>query len=390
MTLAVPTVTAGGRRRQRRGAAASATSTRPTRRYLRKATVTLFAVMLVRAYLLPLAYGFISGLKSDEQMTDPRQPILPQSAETGDDRRRGVPGHARARSTTAPASSPSSTRAASRACSSIPPNPTCRSSGRGAGARSEPATTLDPHWDNFSTVAETLDLPKLLFNTGVIAGLGMAGTVISSVLVAYGLSRFNVPFEKLIMASLIAAIILPRFVTIVPAYAVYQRLGWIGTWLPLIVPHFFANAYNVFLLRAFFMTIPRELDEAATIDGAGPLRILMTIIVPQARAAIVAVALFHFFFAWNDFFEPFVYLAGDRDKYPISVGLYGFIGLYDSSPHLIQAGAMIAMAIPIARVPVRQALLHQGHRHQRLPQVSLSIGGQSPSDRARSTGLRPD
>ncbi len=211
----------------------------------------------------------------------------------------------------------------------------------------EPATHLDPQWDNLSTAARTLELRKLLFNTMVIAGLGMAGTVISSVLVAYGLSRFNVPFEKLIMASLIAAIILPRFVTIVPTYAVYQRLGWIGTWLPLIIPHFFSNAFNVFLLRQFFMTIPRELDEAATIDGAGPLRILMTIIVPQARAAIVAVALFHFFFAWNDFFEPFVYLAGDRDKYPISVGLYNFIGLYNTSPHLIQAGAMIIMAIPI-------------------------------------------
>jgi len=96
------------------------------------------------------------------------------------------------------------------------------------------------------------------------------------------------------------------------------------------------------------MTIPRELDEAATIDGAGPLRILLTIIVPQARAAIVAVALFHFFFAWNDFFEPFVYLAGDRDKYPISIGLYSFVGLYKSSPNLIMAGAMITMAIPIA------------------------------------------
>jgi multiple sugar transport system permease protein len=128
---------------------------------------------------------------------------------------------------------------------------------------------------------------------------------------------------------------------------VYQRLGWIGTWLPLIVPHFFANAYNVFLLRQFFLTIPRDLDEAATIDGAGPLRTLMTIIVPQARAAIVAVAMFHFFFAWNDFFEPLVYLSGQLDKYPISVGLYSFTGLYKAQPQLVQAGAMITMIIPI-------------------------------------------
>jgi multiple sugar transport system permease protein len=346
MSLLLPTVGTASDQRSRRRRTGYGDLDRPTRRYLTKATVTLFAIMVVAAYLLPLAYGFISGLKSSEQMTDPRQPILPMSADTAtidgeeypvmivpfDDGNRRLALVDKGR----------------EASGFVDPDePDVLIEWEGRWRTLEPATTLDPHWENFSTVAETLDLPRLLFNTGVIAGLGMAGTVISSVLVAYGLSRFDVPFEKLILASLVAAIILPRFVTIVPAYAVYQWLGWIGTWLPLIVPHFFANAFNVFLLRQFFMTIPRELDEAATIDGAGPLRILMTIIVPQARAAIVAVALFHFFFAWNDFFEPFVYLAGDRDKQPMSIGLYGFVGLYKSSPNLIMAGAIIAMAIPI-------------------------------------------
>ena len=349
MALMAPPVEAeipATRRRWRQARGGYKDLDRPTRRYLTKATVTLFAIILVVAYLLPLAYGFITGLKSPEQMSDPRQPILPMSPETAtidgeeypimivpfDDGTRELALVDKGREASGFVD---------------PEEPDVLIEWEGRWRTLEPATTLDVHWDNFSTVARILDLPKLLFNTGVIAGLGMAGTLISSVLVAYGLSRFNVPFEKLIMASLIAAIILPRFVTIVPTYAVYQRLGWIGTWLPLIVPHFFANAFNVFLLRQFFMTIPRELDEAATIDGAGPLRILMTIIVPQARAAIVAVALFHFFFAWNDFFEPLVYLAGDLDKYPISVGLYGFIGLYQSSANLVQAGAIIAMAIPI-------------------------------------------
>ena len=293
--------------------------------------MTLFAVMLVTVYLLPLAYGFISGLKSEEQMTDPRQPILPTSAETATIDGEEVP--------VLLVPFEDGTRELAlvdrgREASVFvdPDEPDVLIDWEGRWRTLEPATHFDPQWENLATAARTLQLRTLLFNTMVIAGLGMAGTVISSVLVAYGLSRFNVPFEKLIMASLIAAIILPRFVTIVPTYAVYQHLGWIGTWLPLIIPHFFSNAFNVFLLRQFFMTIPRELDEAATIDGAGPLRILMTIIVPQARAAIVAVALFHFFFAWNDFFEPFVYLAGDRDKYPISVGLYNFIGLYNTVP----------------------------------------------------------
>jgi multiple sugar transport system permease protein len=344
MTLAVPAAAVDGRKR--RGRVSYGDLDGSMRRYIRKATVTLFAVMLCVTYLLPLAYGFISGLKSNEQMTDPNQPILPMSADTAtidgeeypvmmvpfDDGTRVLALVDKGREASVFVD---------------PDEPDVPIEWEGRWRTLEPSMTLDPQWDNFSIVAETLELPKLLFNTGVIAGLGMAGAVISSVLVAYGLSRFKIPFEKLILASLIAAIILPRFVTIVPTYAVYERLGWIGTWLPLIVPHFFANAYNVFLLRAFFMTIPRELDEAATIDGAGPLRILWTIIVPQARAAIVAVSLFHFFFAWNDFFEPFVYLAGDRDKYPISVGLYGFIGLYNTSTNLIQAGAIIAMTIPI-------------------------------------------
>ncbi|MGH8912616.1 MAG: carbohydrate ABC transporter permease, partial [Acidimicrobiia bacterium] len=112
-------------------------------------------------------------------------------------------------------------------------------------------------------------------------------------------------------------------------------------------PHFFANAYNVFLLRQYFLTIPKELDEAAKIDGAGPFRTLWSVILPQAKPALVAVGLFHFFFAWNDFFEPLVYLSTRRDLQPIAVGLQVFNTLYDSQPHLIQAGAMLALAIPL-------------------------------------------
>ena len=101
---------------------------------------------------------------------------------------------------------------------------------------------------------------------------------------------------------------------------IFTWLGWNGTWLPLIVPHFFANAFNVFLLRQYFMTIPREIDEAAMIDGAGPFRILRSVIVPQSIPAITAVTLFHFFFAWNDFFVPLLYLANKPELQPLSIG----------------------------------------------------------------------
>ena len=217
----------------------------------------------------------------------------------------------------------------------------------GAWRALEPAYELDPQWDNFPRAWDTLDFIRLFRNTGVIAGVGMAATVISSTMVAYGLSRFRIRGKSLILASLVATIILPKFVTLVPTYAVYNEVGLIGSWWPLILPHLFSNAYNVFLLRQFFLTIPRELDEAASIDGAGPLRPLVVVILPQIRPAVVAVALFHFFFAWNDFFEPLVYLASRRELMPISVGLYDFLALYDTQQELVQAGAILGMAIPL-------------------------------------------
>ncbi|MEQ8439907.1 MAG: carbohydrate ABC transporter permease [Ilumatobacter fluminis] len=211
----------------------------------------------------------------------------------------------------------------------------------------DPVLEFDPTLKNYPDAWRAMDFGTKLRNTAIIAGLGMAGTIMSSTLVAYGLSRFRMPFKGLIMLSLIATIILPRFVTLVPTYIVFDRLGWIGTWWPLIIPHFFANAYNVFLLRQFFLTIPRDLDEAAAIDGAGPLRTLLTVILPQAKGALLAVALFHFFFAWNDFLEPLLYLAARPDLQPISIGLYQFLGLYDANIPLIQAGALLGMLVPI-------------------------------------------
>jgi multiple sugar transport system permease protein len=318
-----------------------------TKRFLLGSVVTLFAVTFAFVYLLPLLYGISNGLKSQDQLRDPNQPILPEGpatfeldGEEYDVYQVPIDGETRDLALVQPG----------RQVSIFvdPDDPDTEIEWEGNWRGLQPAYGLDPRWENFSEVNETLDIGRMFRNTAIIAGLGMAGTVISSVLVAYGLTRFNIPFKWFIMLTLLAAIIMPRFVLLVPSYAVYLRLGWVGTWLPLIIPHFFANAYNVFLLRQFFLTIPRDLDEAAAIDGASPLRILVTIIVPQAKAAIVAVALFHFFFAWNDFFEPFVYLSGNPELMPISVGLYSFLGLYREQPHLIQAASLIAMSVPIA------------------------------------------
>jgi multiple sugar transport system permease protein len=130
-----------------------------------------------------------------------------------------------------------------------------------------------PEWENYVEVWNTINLPRVIGNTAFYAVTTMIGTVISCILVAYGFSRFRFPGRDVLFIILISTIFLPAFVTVIPTYTFFQKIGWVGTWLPLIVPHFFANAFNVFLFRQYFMTMPRELDEAAMMDGAGPLRI---------------------------------------------------------------------------------------------------------------------
>ncbi|MDJ0755903.1 MAG: carbohydrate ABC transporter permease [Ardenticatenaceae bacterium] len=226
--------------------------------------------------------------------------------------------------------------------------------------------TLEPNWEtdlateNYSEAWRLVNFPRLLFNTITIAVLGVIGTVVSCTLVAYGFSRFPIPGKNILFLILIATIVLPGQVTLIPKYALFERIGWTGTWLPLIVPHFFANAYNVFLLRQFFLTIPKDLDEAAMIDGANPLQVLLRVIIPQAWPALIAVMLFHFFFAWNDYFEPLIYLLGREDLVPISVGIQQFNFIYGKQVHLIQATALMALVIPVLLFFVAQKYFIQG------------------------------
>ncbi len=315
-----------------------------TKRFVVGGAVTLLAAIIVFTYLLPLVYMTLTAVKTEDQLANGR--ILPMSPQTVEIDGKDVEifevpidGTTRSLALVKPGRQQSTFV--------DPDQPGTPIIWQGNWRTLEQSMSLEPQFDNFPTVAEKIDFARMLRNTAVIAGIGMAGTVISSTFVAYGLSRFRMRFKGVILASLLATIILPRFVTLVPTYIMYNKLGWIGTFLPLTVPHFFANAYNVFLMRQFFLTIPRELDEAAAIDGAGPLRTLFTVILPQAKGAVLAVALFHFFYAWNDFLEPLVFLQGKQNLVPISVGLYQFLNIYDTNIPLVQAGAIMAMAIPI-------------------------------------------
>jgi multiple sugar transport system permease protein len=219
---------------------------------------------------------------------------------------------------------------------------------------------FDAQWDNYSKAWNAINFPRLLTNTLLYAIITTFAVVGSSALVAYGFARYPIPRKNMLFIIVMATIILPGAVTLIPTYTIFNRLGWVGTWLPLIVPAFFANAYNIFLLRQFFLSIPREMEEAATIDGAGPLRTFFSVIVPQSVPALVAASLFHFFFAWNHFFEPLVYLAGNPERYPITVGLTAFNNLYSQQTNLIQAASLISAVLPLVVFLMAQRVFLQG------------------------------
>lgn len=219
---------------------------------------------------------------------------------------------------------------------------------------------FSPEWQNYVEVWNTIDYPRLMWNTTFYAIMTEIGVLISCTLVAFGFARFRFPGRDFLFIVLIATIFLPVAVTIIPTYTFFQRIGWLGTWLPLIVPAFFANAYDVFLLRQYFLTLPRELDESAMIDGASPLTILWRIIIPQSYPALMAVTVFHIVFAWNDYFGPLIYLSTARDKWPISVALSNFNGIYGQRNELIQAGSLMALIAPLLLFIIAQRFFVQG------------------------------
>ena len=320
-------------------------------------TVSLFAIMLVSVYLMPLAYATSLSLRgasveSDQPLwpSDPAQ--LTYKGETYDMYNVPLEGGMRQLALYKPGREQSTFI--------DPSDPTQEIQWQGRWRTLDRVWNFSPHWSNFVEAWQTTNFGRLFLNTMAIAIIGTVGAVCSAVVVAYGFSRFRIPGKALLFTILVGTIILPQQVTIVPTYALFSRIGWVGSWLPLLVPHFFGNAYNVFLLRQFFMSIPRDLDEAAMIDGAGPLRTLVSVIVPQAWPAIIAVCLFHFFFAWNDFLSPLVYLVGHEELWPISVGMSYFTGQYSQLPQLIQATALMALALPVGIFVLAQRVFVQG------------------------------
>jgi multiple sugar transport system permease protein len=165
-----------------------------------------------------------------------------------------------------------------------------------------------PRWENYIRAVTLLPFWRFLLNTVIITVPFVFFITASSSLVAYGFSRLSFPGRDLLFSLCLATMMLPGQVTMIPLYMLFAELGWVDTFLPLIVPALFGSPFYIFLLRQFFLTIPRECDEAALLDGAGRFRIFLSIILPQAKPAIATVALFSFIGSWNDFFGPLIYI----------------------------------------------------------------------------------
>ncbi len=350
---------------------------RQMRRLMMGAGVTLLAGILLLAYLSPFGYMVTTALKDRQMMAKPGAPIWPaveaqfvyQGPELQLEASQSTytirPGDAFPlyKVPTEEGVRPLALVIKQRnECYFLDPHHPERGLIRWEGnwRQLQAVWKFQPKWENFQKAWKEISFPRLLRNTFAIAVIGDIGTLISCTLVAYGFSRFRFPARNLLFLILIGTIILPAQVTLVPTYAFFFRIGWVGTWLPLTVPHFFANAYNVFLLRQFFLGVPKELDEAAMMDGAGPFRILFSIILPQSWPVITTVALFHFIWAWNEYFYAYIYLSARPDLQPISVGIYAYNAMYFAQPHMIQTTALMGLVIPVVIFFLAQRAIMRG------------------------------
>ncbi len=199
-------------------------------------------------------------------------------------------------------------------------------------------------WSNYVDALGSPAFPffLLLRNTLFYVVLSTIGVLLSGALVAYGFARMDFWGKDTLFAITLSTMMLPGIVTLIPTYILFRWLGWVGSYAPLIVPAFFGSAFNIFLLRQFFLTIPWELTDAAKVDGAGDLRVFWQIMMPLVKPALLVVGVLNFMYTWNDFFGPLIYLT-KSSEYPLVMGLYAF-----QTQHGIQWNLMMAASLAVA------------------------------------------
>jgi ABC-type glycerol-3-phosphate transport system permease component len=252
--------------------------------FKRKASLTLYyalVVVLVFIHLIPVTWVISSSLRINKNMYDPRQWI---------------------------------------------PNP----------------ATLEHYINLFEFLP---DIWRYLFNTVRIATLSTLGQLVSCSMAGYALARLRFPGRKVLILILLLTVMVPGQATLIPIYVMFRKLGWINTPLPFIVPAFFGGAFSTFFFRQFFMTIPRELEDAALVDGAGRWRIYWNIILPVSKPALVAMGVLSFVGSWNSFFGPSIFLQ-KQDQWVLTQGLLYLAGRYTSQWGEIMAGVVL-MSLPM-------------------------------------------
>jgi multiple sugar transport system permease protein len=199
-------------------------------------------------------------------------------------------------------------------------------------------------WSNFADVFHTAPIWRYALNTMLYAVLATVGVLVSSIPVAYALSRLRWKGRDVVFIAVLIAMMLPIQITVVPVYVLFSKLHLVGSLWPLIVPNFLGDAFSIFLLRQFFLTIPEEYSDAARVDGCGELRILFSVFLRLAKPAIAAVALFEFLFCFNDFFGPLLYTSESPNHWTLSLGLAQFRTIYQVQWNLTMAATLLFMA----------------------------------------------
>jgi multiple sugar transport system permease protein len=201
----------------------------------------------------------------------------------------------------------------------------------------------DIRWENYSDVFDRMPFLIYFRNSVFVTVMTIIGVVLSSSLVAYAFACLRWPGRNALFIFILATMMLPMQVTMIPLFVLFKELGWLNTYKPLIVPAFFGGgAFNIFLLRQFFLTIPRELFEAARIDGCSEFRIYWRIVLPLAKPALATVAILTFMFSWNDFLGPLIYLS-DQLKGTLALGLAMFVGQHQTEWGMLMAASVIMM-----------------------------------------------
>lgn len=211
-----------------------------------------------------------------------------------------------------------------------------------------PPALLPPTWEwhNFVDAVNFIPFGRYFLNTVIITGFSVVGAVLSSLSVAYGFSHIDWRGRDFLFYVVVASIFIPIPVTIVPLFILFAKLDWVNTFLPLIVPMWFGALFPgplyIFLLRQYLMQIPRELTDAARVDGAGELQVLRHVVLPLARPALAVVAIFAAVYAWNDFLPPLIYLQ-DENKYTLAIGLQFYRSFYDVEFNLLMAASTLVV-----------------------------------------------